>query len=156
MRLLIGTLLGIVALWLAFRGESLGGLADAIRQSDVVWVVAALVSVAVSLMVVTIRWQAFFRDQDKSLPVPTLGSLFTGVMLGQAANIALPIRVGELLRVYVVSRASQIGIARVLATVAVERLADTVMLALAAGILVLQIALPDWLMGPRAASRSQG
>jgi hypothetical protein len=148
MRLLIGTLVGILALWLAFRGESFSGLADAIRQSDVLWVVTALVSVAPSLLLVTVRWQAFFRGQDRERAVPRLRSLFTGVMLGQAANIALPIRVGELLRVYVVSRAEHLAVARVLATVALERLADTLMMAIGAGILVLQIAFPDWLIGP--------
>jgi hypothetical protein len=148
MRLLIGTLIGVAALWLSFRGESFGALADAIRQSDVLWVIAALVSVAVTLLLVTIRWQAFFRGQERARAVPGLGHLFTGVMLGQAANIALPIRVGELLRVYVVSRAEQLAVARVLATVALERLADTVMVAIGAGVLVLQIAFPAWLVGP--------
>jgi hypothetical protein len=148
MRLLIGTLLGVVALWLAFRGESFAGLVEAIRQSDVLWVIAALVSVGVSLLLVTIRWQAFFRGRDQARVVPGLGNLFTGVMLGQAANIALPIRVGELLRVYVVSRAEHVAVARVLATVAVERLADTAMLAIGAGVLVLHTAFPPWLVGP--------
>jgi hypothetical protein len=47
MRILLGTLVGIVALWFVFRGESLSGLSDAIRQADPLWSAAALASVGV-------------------------------------------------------------------------------------------------------------
>lgn len=159
-------MLGILALWWTLRGQSLQLLADAIGQAHGGWVLAALASVGVTLFVVTLRWRVLFGrfdappatsadapdTEDIALPpAPSLRVLFAALILGQATNIALPIRIGELLKVYVASRAGHVPVSGVLATVVVERLSDMVMLAVGAMVVVLYVALPDWLVGPTRA-----
>jgi glycosyltransferase 2 family protein len=163
-RLLIGSLVGLGALWLAFRGQDFGLLAAAVSRAHAGWVWAALASVGASLAVVTIRWRILFGRgvaveapaAGPTLVAPSLWSLFAALILGQATNITLPIRVGELLRVYVASRAGRVPVSAVLATVVVERLSDMMMLALGAAVLVLYVALPDWLVGPTRALAISG
>ena len=148
------------------RGQSLQALADAIGLAHGGWVMAALASVGVTLFVVTLRWRVLFGRYDAPPaqagdaapgdelalpPPPSLRVLFAALILGQATNIALPIRIGELLKIYVASRAGHVPVSGVLATVVVERLSDMVMLAVGASVVVLYVALPDWLVGPTRA-----
>ena len=148
------------------RGQSLQVLSDAIGQAHTSWVLAALASVGATLFVVTLRWRVLFGRFDTSPsssvdapdvddltlpPAPSLGVLFSALIVGQATNIALPIRIGELLKIYMASRLGHVPVSGVLATVVVERLSDMVMLAVGASVLVLYVAMPDWLVGPTRA-----
>jgi uncharacterized protein (TIRG00374 family) len=149
MRVVVGSLIGLVALWLAFRGESLDALAGAIGQADSWWTIAALVSIAVSLGCVTLRWRVLFGRPQAGAPKP--GLLFNALVLGQAVNIALPIRVGELVRVLMVYRKGGQTLERTFVTVVAERLMDTGVFALAAAWLALQVTFPPSLAGPMRA-----
>ena len=60
-------------------------------------------------------------------------------------NVVLPIRLGEVARVYLVSRATRIPAARVVTTIAVEKLADLMLIGVTAGLLLMFATLPDWL-----------
>ena len=146
MRVVVGSIIGLIMLWLAFRGESPGALVAAIRQADPWWTTAALVSIALTLGFVTLRWRVLFGRPDGG--APRLGPLFKALVLGQAVNIALPIRVGELVRVLLVYRTGGQTLERTFVTVAAERLMDTAMVALAAAWLALQVTFPPWLAGP--------
>lgn len=146
MRVLIGSIIGLIALWLAFRGESPEALMGAVRQADPWWTSAALASIGLSLALVTLRWRVLFGHPDGG--APRLGPLFNALVLGQAINIALPIRVGELVRVLVVYRAGGQTIERTFVSVVAERLMDTGVVALAAAWLTLQFTVPPWLAGP--------
>ncbi|MEI6668866.1 MAG: lysylphosphatidylglycerol synthase transmembrane domain-containing protein [Acidobacteriota bacterium] len=146
MRVLIGSIVGLVALWLAFRGESPEALLAAIRLADPWWMVVALLSIAASLGLVALRWRVLFGITTTS--PPSLGLLFRALVLGQAVNIVLPIRVGELVRVLLVYRSGGQTIERTFVTVAAERLMDTGTVALAAGWLAMQVVFPPWLAGP--------
>ncbi|MCX6539166.1 MAG: lysylphosphatidylglycerol synthase transmembrane domain-containing protein [Acidobacteria bacterium] len=146
MRVVVGSIIGLVALWLAFRGESPGALVAAIGQTDPWWTMAALVSIAASLALVTERWRVLFgRSTHHS---PRWGLLFKAQVVGQAVNIALPIRVGELVRVLLVSRTGGQTLERTFVTVVAERLMDMGVVALAAAWLALQVTFPPWLAGP--------
>ncbi|MEX1127777.1 MAG: lysylphosphatidylglycerol synthase transmembrane domain-containing protein, partial [Vicinamibacterales bacterium] len=68
----------------------------------------------------------------------------------------LPIRLGELARAYIVSRSEAIPAARVFTTIAVEKLADLMLVGVTAGLLIMFATLPDWLEGPGAALVATG
>ena len=146
MRVVVGSIVGLIALWLAFRGESAGALFGAIRQADPWWTGAAFVSIVVSLALVTARWRMLFgRSADGA---PPFGQLFKALVLGQAVNIALPIRVGELVRVILVYKRGGQTLERTFVTVVAERLMDTAVVAMAAAWFALQVTVPPWLVGP--------
>jgi len=145
MRVVIGSIVGLIALWLAFRGESPATLVTAIRQADLWWAAAALASIVLSLALLAVRWRVLFGRANRA---PRLGPLFNALVLGQAVNIVLPIRVGELVRVLLISRTQGQTFERTFVSVVAERLMDTGMVALVAAWLVLQMSFPPWLAGP--------
>jgi uncharacterized protein (TIRG00374 family) len=107
---------------------------------------AALVSIAASLALVTERWRVLFGRS--TLHPPRWGLLFKAQVIGQAVNIALPIRVGELVRVLLVYRTGGQTLERTFVTVVAERLMDMGVVALAAAWLALQVTFPPWAAGP--------
>ncbi len=147
-RLAVATLVGAAALWLAFRGS------DPSR----VWLelvalppAIAAAAVAVGAMTVgaqVIRWRTIIGASDRTAG---WGSLTSAVLIGQATNILLPLRAGELARAYALGRSSSLPFQFVLATIAVERLADIAGVIVSA-ILLSSLTLPAAL--PRVSSRS--
>jgi len=133
--IVIGILLGSLALWLAFRGLDLETLASSLARVRTGWVLAALASNALSLLAVTSRWRLlFFPDHSARRLAP----LFRAVVVGQMLNIVVPLRLGEVARMYLVAEAERLSKARVLATLAVEKALDLGMFALAvAGVLAV-------------------
>jgi uncharacterized protein (TIRG00374 family) len=146
MRVIIGSVVGLVALWLAFRGESPAALLAAVERADSAWTVAAVVSVLLTLMAVALRWRALFGRADGK--PPRLVPLFDALVLGQAINIVLPIRVGELVRVLLITRTEHQPVERTFVTVVAERLMDTGFVALVAAWFAMQTTFPHWLAGP--------
>ena len=146
MRVVIGSIVGLVTLWLAFRGESPAALVMAIRQAEPWWTTAALASIGLSLALVTVRWRVLFGLRNGG--APRLGVLFQAQVVGQAVNIALPIRVGELVRVLLVYKTGGQTLEHTFVTVVAERLMDTGVVALAAAWLALHVTFPPWLAGP--------
>ncbi|MBI5178866.1 MAG: flippase-like domain-containing protein, partial [Nitrospinae bacterium] len=63
----------------------------------------------------------YITDPLKAVP---LGTLFSSIGIGFMGNMVLPMRAGELLRVYVVVKKENLGASGVVATVLVERLFD--------------------------------
>ena len=92
---------------------------------------AALASNALSRSwLVTLRWRLlFFPDHRERRLAP----LFRAVVVGQMLNIVVPLRLGEVARMYLVAEDERLSKARVLATLAVEKALDLGMFALAVG-----------------------
>lgn len=120
-------------------------LVRALTAARLLWVFAAIVSVALTIAAVVIRWRGLLGSRDGRAGWYPLAQ---AVVVGQALNVLLPLRVGEVARVYIVSTAYGVPIARVLVTVAVEKLADVMSLALATGWLIAAVSLPSWAHGP--------
>jgi uncharacterized protein (TIRG00374 family) len=145
LRLAAGLAVAAAALWLAFRHADPAGLAAAIRLVDPLWLTASLASVGVTLLAAVARWKLLFYPDHRARGWGPLGR---ALLLGQAINIVLPLRLGELARMYALRAAEGLAAARVLATIAVERLADLVMLGTATVALFAFAAMPPWLTRP--------
>jgi len=133
------------ALWLAFRQVSFETLGSALSDASAAWVAVALVSVAATLAAGVARWRLLFYPDHRAWSWRTLAY---ALLIGQTVNILLPLRFGELARAGLLSATDRAPIARVLATLAVERLADLVILGLATTLLLLSVSLPQWLHAP--------
>jgi uncharacterized protein (TIRG00374 family) len=95
------------------------------------WVVAPfLLLLAVFLLSNAQRWQRMMRPFGRF----GLGQLLPPMMIGFAANNLLPLRVGELIRAYLVARDLHLPKSGVLMNLALERLLDLI------GILVIYLA----------------
>ncbi len=103
------------------------------------WLGLALVATLASIPARAMRWAVLLARPR--LPMDTLVS---AVLIGQAANYIAPIRVGELIRAYLVGRNTPLSAAQVLGSIAVEKAWDVLVLLLIAVTLVTLVALPTW------------
>lgn len=95
---------------------------DAIRGASPALLAAALAANTISLLARAVRWWVFLRPAG----VPSLWLAMRATLAGAALNNLVVAQGGEAARVVFVSRASGVPSARVLATLALERLFDAV------------------------------
>jgi uncharacterized membrane protein YbhN (UPF0104 family) len=100
------------------------------------WVVIAIAAGLGGLFARAMRWRYLFAP-DARPP-----ALVPAMMIGYMANNVLPLRAGEFVRVYVVSRNWAHGFWAALATLIMERVLDSLSLVLILGVLVLLIPVP--------------
>ena len=138
-----GAVLGSLCLWLAFRDVDWRQLWAAIASLHVGYALGALGCVIAALVTVVLRWRELFTTGRN------LGfwNLLQATVVGQALNIALPIRVGEIGRWQVLVRAEGLPRTAVLATLVVEKGLDLLTLGLVTGLLVAASILPQDLAG---------
>lgn len=134
---MFGALLGGVALWLSLRDISPAVLRSALLSAEPVWAVAALAVTLLALSAVVLRWQLLLRPSHVEIPV-----LVRATLVGQMLNILLPLRLGEVARVYGVSHHGGPGVARLTASLAIEKALDLAMFGVTAAALVGSALLP--------------
>lgn len=135
-------------MWL-LRSVDLGELARQLQAAHWGWVLLSAALAPAGLWVRAVRWRYLFP------PGSDPPGLVPAIMIGYMTNNVLPLRAGELVRVYVVARrwaargAALPGRARgfwlALATLVVERVLDSLAVVLMLGALVLVIPVPAFL-----------
>jgi len=135
----IGIGLGSLALWLAFRGLDFAQLVAGFQRIDYALTAAALLATIAALVLGTLRWQLLFYPNHRRLSFATL---FRANVIGLMLNIAIPVRVGEVARLYAVANAEDVSKARVLGTLAIEKALDLAAFGLAVLVILALVALP--------------
>ncbi|HXH81376.1 MAG TPA: lysylphosphatidylglycerol synthase transmembrane domain-containing protein [Candidatus Tectomicrobia bacterium] len=134
---------GALAAWLLARVD-LRELGRLLASADWWWTLPALALAPVVLWLRAIRWRYLFPPRFDP------PGLVAANMIGYMANNLLPLRAGELVRVYVVGRRLRMARAVALgegmwltaATLLVERIIDSVTIVLILGALVLVMPIP--------------
>jgi hypothetical protein len=116
----LGLLLGVVFLWLAFRGVETSELRRVLGRIDYQQVGIAYVLAVSGCFLRAVQWQIVLRGTRR---VAVL-RLFRSIMIGFFYNFLLPIRVGELVRTAYTSQEERLPFTTVLATVALTRVFD--------------------------------
>lgn len=125
LKLLLGIGVAAVFLWLSLRQvewAELGALLGTLRWG---WFVPFAMLALLSHYARAFRWKLLL-EAEEGKPVHAL-TLFTGLMYGYVANIAIP-RLGEVMRSVYVTRREEVHLPKVIGTVVVERLLDVVFL----------------------------
>jgi glycosyltransferase 2 family protein len=146
-RLVLGLGLGLpvsgLLLWAATRGLDLGEVWVALRGVQP-WAMAG----AVALMGMVYAVQAErWRLLSRHLGAAPRSTFFALVLGGVALNNIIPGRPGEVLRGYWLARRLRVSVARAVATVVVDRVADAVALAALLVLTVPFVDHPSWLVG---------
>ncbi len=136
---LIGLAISGVGIYWAFKDFNFQQFSDSVRNSEYQYIILAGIIVVISVWVRAVRWEFFFRH-EKAVPV---NSLYKAEMIGYFGNSVLPLRLGELLRAYMVRNEHKIPMSFVLGTVVLERLLDTLGLMVLAVLLLFVAPLPD-------------
>ncbi|MBL7163070.1 MAG: flippase-like domain-containing protein [Anaerolineales bacterium] len=124
-RILAGVTLLVFSLW----GVSWGQLAESVGSISLSWFLLALGSVVVGLCLKAIRWWLFLTNYGLEVP---WRRIFEAYFAGQSANIVLPTRGGELVRLGLLSARKPSSAPQIAATIALEKFLDLVTLSFTA------------------------
>ena len=135
--LLLSFLLAALLIWLSLRGVDFAAFIDSLRSAHYGWILPVIGVTLLSHWVRAYRWQALIiaLPEDSKSRVSVL-NLFASVMVGYMVNYAVP-RAGEIARCTYLSTRKKLSFSALLGTVAVERIAD--LLVLGFGLLITLI-----------------
>jgi len=121
LRLVLGTFLAALFLWLILRQISIGEIKRAFDGASLIWVLAALGAFAVGYSCRIERWRLMLERDNPSLKWRSC----SGPLLASfAANNVLPFRAGDILRSFAFNRKLGTTSGVVITTLFVERLLD--------------------------------
>ncbi|OFV92785.1 MAG: hypothetical protein A3H95_14545 [Acidobacteria bacterium RIFCSPLOWO2_02_FULL_64_15] len=151
-RYLLGAVLGAAGLYACFASVEWPQFVASFQAASVSWVIAAAVSILLTLAVVTTR-SVLFLDAGSSFRV--WRGLWDAVIVGQAVNIVVPLRFGEGARVAFTCSKLGLPAGRVLVGMALERIFDVSAFAVAVLLVVLS-GVSGWMpgLGENATSRA--
>jgi uncharacterized protein (TIRG00374 family) len=141
-KLTAGLLLSTLLIWLSIRGVDFRGVIDGFRTIRCGYVLTALAAMFFMQLLRSIRWGLILRPVGK---VDQL-SLFSVTSVGFLAIIAIPARLGELARPYLISKKSCIPMSSALGTIFVERALDSLTVLVIAVLAFFFTPLPSWLV----------
>lgn len=133
-QILVGIAVSAVLLYFSLRGLHFREVVLHVRNARVAPVLAAVALATLTFVLRIFRWQILLRGDDgRRLPA---GPLWHAIAMGFMANNVLPLRMGEVVRTFAASRLTGTRFTAVLASIAVERLFDALIVValLAAGL----------------------
>lgn len=113
--------LGLSLLFFALKDANWIELRKSVAAANLTWLVAAVGVVIFGLGLKIWRWSILLTNFGLKNP---LGLVSQAYLAGQAANILLPIRGGELVRVGMLGKGDADSLARIAGTIAVEKFLD--------------------------------
>ena len=117
----LGVIVSVVCLYWAFHDEDFGAIGRALGQVNYWALIPALALYFAGVWVRSIRWGVLLSPLRPGIRPY---SLFRVLAIGYMGNDILPARLGDVLRVYVLSRRENITKSATLATILVERILD--------------------------------
>ena len=132
-----GLVLSVICLWLALRQVELNQVMQAFGRANY-WLIGLGAGIQlVVLVVIAMRWQRFFQQRIGFL------RLLRVLLIAQLANSILPMRLGVLMRVYLIGKESGISKTLVFGTVVGEKVFDS-LLFLLLFVMVMPYVAPGW------------
>ena len=125
----------VVCMYFAVRGVALADAVDALRDSELLWLLPTVPVFALAVCLRALRWWSLFAAQQR----PPLRAVSYALLIGYFFNNILPARAGEAARVIALHRRASTPKAEAVGTVVVERLFDLLAL------LILLFACYPWL-----------
>lgn len=140
-RFWIGLIVTLFFLALFFYQVDFGEMGRALQGASYLFLLPATVVYFVGMGLRTLRW-SYLLDP---LGHVTVRRLFPVIAIGYMANNTLPLRLGELVRVYFLGRRESLSQASALATIVVERIFDGLALLLILAAVSLFLPLAGWI-----------
>jgi glycosyltransferase 2 family protein len=137
-RLLINgvtVLVTVVFSYIALSGIKPGQAWHALRTSEYLWLIPALIAFALGNVARALRWRSLFAAARR----PARGVVLNATMVGYFYNSILPARAGEAARVLVLNQRSSAPTVEIVGTIVLERMYDVI------AILVIFFAAEPWL-----------
>ena len=116
--------IGILLLYLAFKGVDFNTLVDDLKSANYLWVLLSLFFAIIGYVSRAYRWKLLIEPLNYNPPVK---NVFYAVMFGYLANFAFP-RLGEVSRCGSLAKSDKIPMDALIGTVIIERAIDFVTL----------------------------
>jgi glycosyltransferase 2 family protein len=149
-QLIIGLVVSLLALALAFRGADLGVMVEALRKANYFVLAIGCLFYVAGLFFRALSWQILL---GKRVPYTRA---FEALNEGYLLNNLLPFRLGEFGRAYLVSRRNNIPALEALSSIVVERVIDLLMVVVLLMSFLPLIAGLDWARGAVVSSIALG
>ena len=133
---IVGVIISMIGIYWAFKDFHFLNFIESIQEINLIYLVLATFFLWISVWIRALRWKWLFKENDS----PTFTSLYRAELIGYFGNNILPLRLGELLRSYIVGKENSLSKSFVFGTVVLERMMDT--LALASFTLLLLLTYP--------------
>jgi glycosyltransferase 2 family protein len=146
----IGIALSVALLVWTLRGVSLAAVWVELEGSNLWFFLASAVAATLIFPLRAIRWRVILEPVAPGLPV---APLWRSIAIGGMVNNLVPARAGEIARAYALTRETPVSFASSLASLAVDRLFDMVVLL---GLGVIAVFDPSFPRGVRVAGQSLG
>jgi uncharacterized protein (TIRG00374 family) len=117
----IGVAISIVFLYLTFRGQDFGKIGESLSRVNYWALLPALGCYFIGVWIRALRWGVLLSPVRKGIHP---NGLFKVLAIGYMGNDILPARLGDVIRVYVLSRRENVTKSATLATILVERIFD--------------------------------
>jgi len=135
---LVGLAISLFAAYSILSQIPLTELVDAFRSARYIYVIPCIILILVGLWARGIRWRVLLNDE---LPVMRA---FNIMNIAYLVNGILPLRLGEVARAYLASRAvPTVPMMRALSTIVVERLLDVLSVLIIMGAAIASAPVPD-------------
>jgi hypothetical protein len=136
----LGFAIGGAFLFLAVRHVRAAEFVRVLESARIGWLALALLVYWMELGVRVVRWSTLLSHTGKMV---SLVDTTSALIIGYAANNVLPAKLGELVRVDLISRLTGISRMASLGTVVIERIFDILIILLMAGISIGLLVLPQ-------------
>jgi uncharacterized protein (TIRG00374 family) len=140
-QVIAGLLLSAFLIYLTVRGICFEDVAEGFKTVRYRYIPPVLILILLAQVLRSIRWGIILSPIEK---VDQL-SLFSITSVGFLAIVAIPARLGELARPYLISKKSKIPMTAALGTIFVERVFDSITILIMAVSVLFFIPLPLWL-----------
>jgi uncharacterized protein (TIRG00374 family) len=137
-RAALGAVLSAALIYWTLHGISPTEVAQRLSQADPVLFAAAIFCATAIFALRARRWRTILEPVAGKLP---FGPLWRATAIGMMVNNVVPARAGEIARAYALTRETPVPFAASLASLAVDRLFDAIVLLLLAAVALLDPAL---------------
>jgi glycosyltransferase 2 family protein len=138
----LGFAIGGLFLYLAVRNVSVTEFIKVLASAKSEWLAVALCIYWMELGARIVRWGALLSNADTKAPLSSTTAAF---IIGYAANNVLPAKLGELVRIDLISRLAAVSRMTAFGTVLIERALDVLLILLMAGFSIGLLLLPETL-----------
>ncbi|MGQ9493491.1 MAG: lysylphosphatidylglycerol synthase transmembrane domain-containing protein [Anaerolineae bacterium] len=143
-RLWIGVLVSAICLYLIARGIDVRSLLVALSQVHYAFLLPTLSILVFTFLARALRWRVLLSPHSE----PRIRRMFNLMNIGYLVNHVSPLRLGDVLRAYLCAQLESLSLVQVLATVAIERVADTLTILFLLLCLIPFLSLPGGLLRP--------
>ena len=144
-KIILGILISVVLIYLSVRGINLQDVLNDLKDIQLSYVILFILLMIFMQYLRSYRWGVILQPMEKIDQV----SLFSITSVGFLAIAAIPARIGELARPYLISKRSSIKMSSALGTILVERILDSLtVLTIATVVLFIDMPfdLPSWMV----------